>query len=562
MKSLKTVISVILLTFFINSCSLLALEFGETEIVNGNKGEALDEFFTKLEFFGFGGQLLIKNEGEIILQKAYGYAGRSEGRKSDLATVYSVASLGKQFTATAILKLEQDGKLSIDDTIDKYFDNLAEDKKAITILNLLTHSSGLPYHVDSNFTEEGITREELERRIVHLNLLFEPGTSSSYSNPGYNLLGLIIEKQSGKSFQEYLIEELFEPAGMENTHFNSPSLDVVGAHSYSDNIDHGDASKQPFFLKSLGAGGQLSTVEDLNKWEKALNENLIINEEQSKKLITPFLRNEALGWRVFETGRGTKVVLHPGDFQGFNVEFRRYVDESRTIILLSNIRENANGYRRVLMNLIGQYLEGETELPEIPDLYPAKDLNIDIEDYQFHSSDYKVIREKDALYLTPQTEKGLALFSSIQDEERLDLLNRQASEVLKRLENQEFNETSKYLNRNLTVPAVENIWRTSMNIFEEELGRKRNQELIGTYISDEMMSFSYFKLEFEKGSKTGTLVWFRDKLIAYHFGTDYPLYKKLGFDQFGNLFNYSVFNNDLIKISFAGGTPKITVTKE
>lgn len=288
---------------------------------------------------------------------------------------------------------------------------------------------------------------------------------------------------------------------------------------------------------------------------------MILNEDQSRKLITPHLRNEALGWRVFETGRGTKVVLHPGDFQGFNVEFRRYVDESRTIILLSNTRENANGYRRVLMNLIGQYLEGEIELPEIPDLYQAKDLNINIEDYQIHSSDYKIIQEKDALFLTSETQKGLAVLSSIQDEERLNLLNEQANEFLKLLEVEKFSETSKYLNRNLTVPAVENTWRTSLNLFEEEFGRKRNQRLIGTYISDEMMSFSYFKLEFENDSKTGTLVWFRDKLIAYHFGIEYPLYKKLGFDRFGNLFNYSVFNNDLIKIDIEGDIQEITVSK-
>lgn len=171
-------------------------------IVRGALGLKLDEFLSRAEKFGYNGIVLAARNGKVILKKAYGYADRENGIPLTTATRFPIASEEKIFTAAAILKLEEQGKLKVSNSIAEYFDNVPEDKRAITIHHLLTHSAGLPTYTGAD--GELLSRDELVKRTMSAKLPSAPGEKYFYSNPSYSLLAVIVEKASGKTFDEFV----------------------------------------------------------------------------------------------------------------------------------------------------------------------------------------------------------------------------------------------------------------------------------------------------------------------------------------------------------------------
>src|SRR5205085_8611691 len=163
-------------------------------------GSRLDEFLRGEEARGFSGAVLVDKEGRVILSKGYGLADRARGTRITEDTIFNVGSLAKQFTAAAILKLEMSGKLKTQDLISKYFDGVPEDKRAITIHQLLTHTSGLPREHSAN-SYDPANRDEMVRRVLALKLKSAPGAKYEYSNTEYMLLAAIIEKVSGQAYE-------------------------------------------------------------------------------------------------------------------------------------------------------------------------------------------------------------------------------------------------------------------------------------------------------------------------------------------------------------------------
>lgn len=160
----------------------------------------LNEYIRSLEGFGFSGQVLVMEKGKLLLSKGYGAAKTNPLKPINVQTVFEIASLTKQFTAAAILHLEMEGKLKTEDALTKFFNNVPEDKAAITIQQLITHTSGLPRDVIQNSSTEIVNREETVSRILSAKLTAKPGERYAYSNTGYHLLAAIIEKLSGQSF--------------------------------------------------------------------------------------------------------------------------------------------------------------------------------------------------------------------------------------------------------------------------------------------------------------------------------------------------------------------------
>jgi D-alanyl-D-alanine carboxypeptidase len=228
-----------------------------------------------------GASLAIVRDGRIIKTQGYGFANLELKAPATKDTVYEIGSTSKQFTATAIMMLAEEGKVHLDDPITKYFPEAPQAWHGITIRHLLSHTSGIQNHVavphwldvfrTKLALETSPSRDELLKMFFKLPLEFQPGETWAYDNTGYYLLGVIIEKASGKSYWQFLSERIFKPLGMNATRSTDPQPIVPNrASGYEWKNDHFE--NRPVLLPAIAfsAGSLLSTVEDMAKWDAAL----------------------------------------------------------------------------------------------------------------------------------------------------------------------------------------------------------------------------------------------------------------------------------------------------
>lgn len=337
----------------------------KSNIVRGELGAALDEYMRRLEGYGFSGALLVAKNEEIYLSKGYGLADRERSIPVTADTVFHGASLTKQFTATAVMKLEQQGKLRVEDSIAKYFDDVPEDKKGITLHHLLTHSAGFPnefsrpgvdfYKNPEQFSYED--RDEYVRAILAAPLEYPTGSKAVYSNAGFSLAAAIIEKVSGQPYENFVREKLLIPAGLKNTGFASDAKkwnENLLARGFNGSVEIPRGAGSGGGWGATGAGGIRSTVKDLYKWELALRGDKILNAAEKAKMFGARIPSGAFydyayGWRWHKSPRGTNIIWASGLVPEFSTMFERYVDEGVTIIFMTNNSLDGFPYRDVLV---------------------------------------------------------------------------------------------------------------------------------------------------------------------------------------------------------------------
>lgn len=323
------------------------------EIVHGAPGARLDIHLSALAERGFSGTVLVAHNGEVVLHKGYGLRQRRAKKPCTLDTVFDIASITKHFTAAAILKLEAQGKLRTSDPMAKYLPGVPPDRSGITIHHLLTHTAGFEgaYGEDDDY----LPRDLAVKLFMRMPLLSSPGEKYSYSNPGYSLLAAIIENVSGQPYEVYLREQLWEPAGMEQTGYILPSwnLDLLShnydakaeSHEHTFNRNWGpDGPWWHFF----GNGGILSTTGDFWKWEQALGTDRILPAAAREKFWTAYVptgEGESYGYgtRVSKTARGTRIVGHSGGSGwGVSTKYYRFPDDGIVVIAFSNVAGGTN----------------------------------------------------------------------------------------------------------------------------------------------------------------------------------------------------------------------------
>ncbi|HEX5716547.1 MAG TPA: serine hydrolase domain-containing protein [Thermoanaerobaculia bacterium] len=309
-------------------------------------GEKLDAHMSRLEAYGFSGSLLVAKGGEVILDKGYGFADAQRKTPFTAETAFDVGSITKQFTAAAILKLEMQGKLAVSDPITKWFEGVPDDKKGITLHHLLTHSAGLEDIFGGDYDE--MPRERLVKAALGSKLLWAPGTRYQYSNAGYSLLAAVVELASGKPYEEYLRENLWEPAGMARTGYRLQEKGPLARGVYREGEDWGTPLDKAWapdgpWWNLRGNGGVLSTTGDLYNWHRALEGDGILTEEAKRKMFTPHVPEDeegrshyGYGWAIFKTARNTRLIAHNGGNGIFNADFRRYMDDDVVLIIGSN----------------------------------------------------------------------------------------------------------------------------------------------------------------------------------------------------------------------------------
>jgi CubicO group peptidase (beta-lactamase class C family) len=315
----------------------------------------LDEYLTRLADFGYSGAVLVAHEGTLLLDKGYGLARESPPKPVTTATVFDVCSFTKQFTAAAILKLESEGRLRTQDRLSAHIDGVPADKADITLHHLLTHTAGLDDPPADDY--ERLPRDAYAKQVLATTLLWPPGTRYAYSNGGYSLLGLVVEKRSGLSYEEFLDRKLFGPLAIARTGYRPSKWEAADvAYGYNDGDEFGSPLDHPGpyqpedgrwpgpYWALATNGGVLSTTGDLLKWLRGLEGDAVLPAESRRRLFAPHVLapewgNEtsyAYGWNVTRTPRGTTLVHHTGSSATFNAWVHRYVDERTSVVLLSN----------------------------------------------------------------------------------------------------------------------------------------------------------------------------------------------------------------------------------
>jgi len=315
---------------------------------------------------------LVRENGKTVFEQGYGLRDLRTKTKIDAHTNFRLASFTKQFTAMAIMLLAHDGKLGYDETLTEIFPDFPVYGKSITIRNLLNHTSGLPDYEDLMERAERTNgqRWSPEKQIQDSEVLellkkeksgkFAPGTSWSYSNSGYVVLGLIVAKVSGKPYSEFLRERMFTPLKMDHTLVHQKGKNEVEdrAFGYSREHDAFQETDQSSTSATLGDGGIYSNLEDLAKWDDALRNHALLSEKEMQPALTPVKLNDGseprwpteanddnlhpgkpvsygFGW-FLDPYNGRRRMWHTGSTMGFRTVIERFLGENLTIIILSN----------------------------------------------------------------------------------------------------------------------------------------------------------------------------------------------------------------------------------
>jgi CubicO group peptidase (beta-lactamase class C family) len=290
-----------------------------------------------------GLSVAIVKDGRVLLERGWGTVDRGR-RQASATTVYQIASVSKQFTAAAVLRLAERGQLSLDDDVAQYVEGLPASYRTISLRQLLNHTAGVP-----NFTEffrefrQTLTPAQLIDSLASRPLLFTPGTGFHYSNSGYYLLGLVIERVTGQAYGSYLREQFFTPLGMADTEYCGDSRGRPVPAGYVRTRRGDPVRTSPWDPSVLYAAGSLcSTVVDLARWEVALGEGRVLADASYREMTTPAAAPDAsmrmaygYGMMVDTTDSGP-YLHHDGAIAGFRSQVAWYPEEHLAVVVLMN----------------------------------------------------------------------------------------------------------------------------------------------------------------------------------------------------------------------------------
>ena len=337
---------------------------------------------TVLSMSGFNGGIIVAKNGHIIFEKYKGSINLDNKDSISAITPFHIASVSKTFTAMAILKLQEQGKLLVTDTLTKYFEGF--NYPNITIKDLLSHRSGLPNYLYF-MTALGWSKDSIMQNKDVLNWLITkkplitdlipPNKKFTYNNTNYALLALIIEKVSGMPYPDFMQRNIFNPLKMTNTFVHSKAdtntrsktFDWRGREILDNNLD-----------QTYGDKNIYSTPRDLLKWDRALTHHVFLNEASLTTAYAPYsnekpgIKNYGYGWRMNIYGEDKKIIFHNGWWHGNNAAFIRLLKEDATIITVSNRFARQTYGAKLLVNVFGNYFDpiGEDQENIVPHAIP------------------------------------------------------------------------------------------------------------------------------------------------------------------------------------------------
>ena len=334
-------------------------------------------YLERLEKLGFSGGVKINRGERTLLQAGYGFADREDETPWSESTVSTTGSITKQFTGAAVLLLQEDGLLSVDDLITKYFDGVPEDKQAITLHQLLTHSSGI-IELEGSSDSDPIEFDTYLKGVMAQPLEFEPGTSFAYSNTGYSLLAAIIEQITGTSYERFLRKRLFLPAGMTDTGYIYPAWDdariAIGYDAderWGTVLERSVEEDGPYWALR-GNGGIHSTTTDMVAWANALMSGAVMSEQSMEAYWAPHVDEGfgdsfySYGWVVMQGPGDRHMITHNGGNTIFFADMAIFPDDNIVIVLQTNVVTDWPFAAQLLETISLRLFDGE-DYPLVPD---------------------------------------------------------------------------------------------------------------------------------------------------------------------------------------------------
>ena len=300
-----------------------------------------DEYLSELvKQKRFTGSVLVARDGKVVFSKGYGFANAEFEIPNTPQTKFRLGSVTKQFTAAAVLLLQERGKLSVQDPICKYIENCPAAWSEITIHHLLSHTGGIP-----NFTSfpdylpkmmMPVTTQEMIARFKDKPLDFKPGEKWAYSNSGYFLLGHIIEKAAAEAYESFLQKNIFEPLKLTSTGYDHHGT-ILKKRATGYSMRKGEVvNSLPIDMtQPYSAGALYSTVEDLFLWNEALFSGKLLSAKSLEAMLTPVKNDYGYGLGI-QTKAGRKIISHGGGINGFSTVLTRFADEKLTLVVLRN----------------------------------------------------------------------------------------------------------------------------------------------------------------------------------------------------------------------------------
>jgi CubicO group peptidase (beta-lactamase class C family) len=315
-----------------------------------------------------GVALAVVQDGKILKAAGYGLANVELSVATKPESIFQTGSVGKQFTATAVMMLVEEGKIGLEDKITRYFPNAPAAWKDITVRHLLTHTSGIPDYTSKKAggainMRTDYTEDELVKKIAGLPLDFQPGEKWSYSNSGYLLLGVLIHHVTGEFYGDFLQHRVFQPLQMASTRIISEA-DIIPNRSAGYRLVKGDLKNQQWVSPSLNttADGALYTnVLDLAKWDAALYTEKLLKKSSFDQMWTPVKLNSGktypygFGWSIADVN-GHHLLHHGGAWQGFTMHISRYVDDQLTIVVMTNLDSGHSDPAKIAQAVAALYI--------------------------------------------------------------------------------------------------------------------------------------------------------------------------------------------------------------
>jgi CubicO group peptidase (beta-lactamase class C family) len=478
-------------------------------------------YLKRLEKLGFAGVVLVARGDEPLLAEGFGLADRERGLRWTPGTVSDIGSITKQFTGAAILKLEEDKRLSVDDPITRYFDGVPADKAGITLHQLLTHSSGIQDPDIDDF--DAVPLADYLKQVFARPLLFAPGKGYTYANANFSLLGAIIEKLSGESYEAFLRERLFLPAGMYETGYLLPSWGdgrlAVGydgeAGRWGTFFERSFASDGPHWALRAN-GGIHMTAYDMLRWARALLTGRVLTPASMKKLWTPFVSEGggtfyAYGWSIAKAPDGAKIVTHNGGNGIYFADLAIMPDTGLVVFLMTNvIAENKSA--NSLLEQIGMRFHAGAPYPSIPEAVAMKPeaLAPFAGTYAMPAGagSFELSFDGKALFIEARGRQAFAQLNSVREAPagRLDKLSDLTAAIIAGNMKGDFQPLFKAYGGNVSLDQLKARWTDLLAMNEKVRGKVQRFEVLGTVrTADRDETVTRFTCE--RGTTDLTYVW-------------------------------------------------------
>jgi len=482
-------------------------------------------YLSKLEKLGFAGVLLFAEDGKPLIAEGYGLANRETSARWTPNSIGTTGSITKQFTAAAIMVLQEQGLVNVQDALPAYFSNVPDDKAKITLHQLLTHSSGIvdPQGID-DFDEN--TRDEYVRKVLEAPLDSEPGSHYEYANANFSLLGAIIEMKTGKNYESALRELVFEPAGLKETGYTMPKWDESRiVQGYEGNERWGTILERPMaedgpFWALRANGGIYSTAMDMLRWANALLDNKVMSAESRDAMWTPHVDESngdgdsfyGYGWVVLDKDNGARVITHNGGNGILFADFAIIPEKKIVAFMQCNVVadfQTANGlFEDISMRLFaGQQYPA---VPNVVDSFP-KGLENVAGIYTIEGGEsIDIAMDGNAVRVHPHGWRAFAIVHSLpgEDVDMLADLSGKIDGIVGAYIGGDFQPLYEAYDGKAPIERLKEGFENRQRQREEEYGPFQGYDVLGTGTGDEY-HFTLVRFRYEHDSILRTYVWER-----------------------------------------------------